>query len=78
MTAKTWDQAECMNKSSQSKMLIPIEDEKVQLFCNLKQLLQTLRLPTIDLVSATGGCREYSARRGSTDDTKTDLSSCAA
>lgn len=48
----------------------------MKLFQN--QFLQTLRLLTIDWASATGGCREYSARRGSKDDTNVDLSCCAS
>jgi len=32
----------------------------------------------MDWASGTGGCREYSARRGSNDETNVDLSCCAS
>lgn len=38
----------------------------------------TLTLLTIDWASGTGGCREYSDRRGSKDETNVDLSCCAS
>jgi hypothetical protein len=42
------------------------------------KLRLTLTLLTIDWASATGGCREYSARRGNNDETNVDLSCCAS
>jgi hypothetical protein len=42
------------------------------------RLRLTLTLLTMDWASGTGGCREYSARRGSNDETNVDLSCCAS